>query len=109
MRWPALNRRIASSEVLEVTQAITRAAKSAGLPVLVVGQSTRENSVAGPRALEHLVDTVLTFDGDRQTSLRLLRATKNRYGPADEVACFEQADRGLVQVTDPSEIGRAHV
>ena len=96
------------SQVLEVTQAITRAAKSAGLPVLVVGQSTRENSVAGPRALEHLVDTVLTFDGDRQTSLRLLRATKNRYGPADEVACFEQADRGLVQVTDPSEIFRGN-
>src|SRR5690625_4614244 len=96
------------SQVLEVTQAITRAAKSAGLPVLVVGQSTRENSVAGPRALEHLVDTVLTFDGDRQTSLRLLRATKNRYGPADEVACFEQAEGGLVQVTDPSEIFRGN-
>ena len=94
------------SQVLEVTQAITRAAKSAGLPVLMVGQSTRENSVAGPRALEHLVDTVVTFDGDRQTSLRMLRATKNRYGPADEVACFEQADRGLVQVTDPSKIFR---
>jgi len=94
------------SQVLEVTQAITRAAKAAGLPVLVVGQSTRENSVAGPRALEHLVDTVLTFDGDRQTSLRLLRATKNRYGPADEVACFEQADRGLIEVADPSQIFR---
>lgn len=96
------------SQVLEVTQAITRTAKMAGMPVLVVGQSTRENSVAGPRALEHLVDTVLTFDGDRQTSLRLLRATKNRYGPADEVACFEQADRGLIEVTDPSEIFRGN-
>lgn len=96
------------SQVIEVTQALTRAAKSAGLPMLVVGQSTRENSVAGPRALEHLVDTVLTFEGDRQTSLRLLRATKNRYGPADEVACFEQADGGIVQVKDPSEIFRGN-
>lgn len=96
------------AQVIEVTQALTRIAKAAGMPILAVGQSTRENSVAGPRALEHLVDTVLTFDGDRATSLRLLRATKNRYGPADEVACFEQADRGLIEVTDPSEIFRGN-
>jgi DNA repair protein RadA/Sms len=71
-----------------------------------VGQSTRENTVAGPRALEHLVDTVLTFEGDRATSLRLLRATKNRYGPADEVVAYEQTESGLREVVDPSELFR---
>jgi DNA repair protein RadA/Sms len=94
------------AQVLEVTQALTRIAKSRGMPLVLIGQSTRENSVAGPRALEHLVDTVLTFEGDRHTSLRMLRATKNRYGPADEVACFEQAATGLREVPDPSEMFR---
>ncbi|MEI6621511.1 MAG: DNA repair protein RadA [Actinomycetes bacterium] len=96
------------AQVIEVTQALTRVAKSRGLPLLLVGQSTRENSVAGPRALEHLVDTVLTFEGDRQSSLRLLRSTKNRYGPADEVVCFEQQQDGLAEVRDPSELFRGH-
>ena len=95
------------SQVLEVTQALTRMAKGRGLPVIAIGQSTRENSVAGPRAMEHLVDTVLTFDGDPQTSLRLLRAAKNRYGSAEEVACFEQADDGLREVVDPSHLFRS--
>ncbi len=94
------------AQVLEVTQALTRIAKSRGMPLVIIGQSTRENSVAGPRALEHLVDTVLTFEGDRHTSLRMLRAAKNRYGPADEVACFEQATNGLREVPDPSELFR---
>ncbi len=94
------------AQVQEVTQVLTRVAKSRPTPLLVVGQSTKESSVAGPRALEHLVDTVLTFEGDRHTSLRLLRTTKNRYGPADEVACFEQADDGLREVVDPSELFR---
>jgi DNA repair protein RadA/Sms len=95
------------SQVLEVTQALTRMAKGRGLPVIAIGQSTRENSVAGPRAMEHLVDTVLTFDGDPQTSLRLLRAAKNRYGSAEEVACFEQSDDGLREVVDPSHLFRS--
>lgn len=94
------------AQVQEVAQVLTRVAKSRPTPLLVVGQSTKESSIAGPRALEHLVDTVLTFDGDRHTSLRLLRATKNRYGPADEIACFEQADDGLREVVDPSELFR---
>jgi len=94
------------AQVLEVTQALTRTAKERGVPVLLVGQSTRENTVAGPRALEHLVDTVLTFEGDRATSLRLLRATKNRYGPADEVVAYEQTESGLREVVDPSELFR---
>jgi DNA repair protein RadA/Sms len=80
------------AQVHEVTQVLTRAAKSRRMPMLLIGQSTKDNSVAGPRALEHLVDTVLTFEGD--------------YGPADEVACFEQADDGLREVTDPSSLFR---
>ena len=96
------------AQVLEVTQALTRTAKQRGIPLLLIGQSTKDSSVAGPRALEHLVDTVLTFDGDRTTALRLLRATKNRYGPADEIVAFEQTDRGLAEVKDPSELFRGH-
>ena len=95
------------AQVHEVTQVLTRAAKGRRMPMLLIGQSTRDNSVAGPRALEHLVDTVLTFEGDRGTPLRLLRANKNRYGPADEVACFEQEDDGLREVTDPSTLFRS--
>ncbi len=96
------------SQVVEVTQVLSRVAKSRRMPLLLVGQSTKQDSVAGPRALEHLVDTVLTFDGDRNSMLRLLRATKNRYGPADEIVCFEQADDGLREVRDPSDLFRAH-
>ncbi len=94
-------------QVTGVTQALTGWAKRAGVPMLLIGQSTKDNSVAGPRSLEHLVDTVLTFEGDRHTALRLLRAVKNRFGPADEVACFEQRDTGLAAVSDPSQLFRA--
>ncbi|MEI8055940.1 MAG: DNA repair protein RadA [Actinomycetes bacterium] len=95
------------AQVVEVTQVLSRVAKSRRMPLFLIGQSTKDSSIAGPRALEHLVDTVLTFDGDRHTSLRLLRATKNRYGPADEIVCFEQADDGLREVQDPSNLFRA--
>jgi DNA repair protein RadA/Sms len=94
------------AQVHEVTQVITQWAKSHHLPTLLVGQSTRENSVAGPRALEHLVDTVVTFEGDRTSALRLLRSMKNRFGPTDEVACFEHDEDGLREVADPSELFR---
>lgn len=96
------------AQVVEVTQVLSRVAKSRRTPMLIVGQSTKDSSIAGPRALEHLVDTVLTFEGDRHTALRLLRAVKNRYGPADEIVCFEQAEDGLREVTDPSELFREH-
>lgn len=96
------------AQVMEVTQALTRLAKHRGIPICLVGQVTKESTVAGPRALEHLVDTTLSLDGDRHTSLRLLRAVKNRYGPADEVACFEQTDSGMREVTDPSSLFRGH-
>jgi DNA repair protein RadA/Sms len=94
------------AQVHEVTQVITQWAKTHGLPTLLVGQSTRENSVAGPRALEHLVDTVVTFEGDRTSSLRMLRSVKNRFGPTDEVACFEHDEDGLREVADPSYLFR---
>ena len=94
------------AQVHEVTQVITQWAKSRNLPTLLVGQSTRENSVAGPRALEHLVDTVVTFEGDRSSSLRMLRSVKNRFGPTDEVACFEHDEDGLREVADPSHLFR---
>lgn len=96
------------AQVQEVTAVLTRAAKARRMPLLLIGQSTRENAVAGPRALEHMVDTVLTFEGDKHTSLRLLRAVKNRFGPTDEVVCFEQADDGLREVLDQSDLFRSH-
>ena len=96
------------AQVQEVTSVLVRLAKSRRLPLLLIGQSTREHSVAGPRALEHMVDTVLVFEGDKHTALRMLRAVKNRYGPADEVVCFEQADDGLREVPDPSSLFRSH-
>lgn len=96
------------AQVMEVTQVLTRLAKQRGIPMCLVGQVTKESTVAGPRALEHLVDTTLSLDGDRHTSLRLLRAVKNRYGPADEVACFEQTDGGMREVVDPSSLFRGH-
>lgn len=95
------------SQVSEVAAVLTRQAKARGVPTLLVGQSTRENSIAGPRALEHLVDTVLTFEGDPHTQVRLLRAVKNRYGPADEVVCYEQTERGLSELADPSQLFRS--
>ncbi|MDP9436309.1 MAG: DNA repair protein RadA [Actinomycetota bacterium] len=95
------------AQVQEVAGVLTRVAKDRRMPLLLVGQSTKDSAVAGPRALEHMVDTVLTFEGDRHTSLRLLRSVKNRYGPADEVVCFEQTDRGLREVPDPSDLFRS--
>jgi DNA repair protein RadA/Sms len=90
------------SQVAEVAHALTRVAKERGMPLMLVGQVTKDNTVAGPRVVEHLVDAVLHFEGDRNSTLRLLRTVKNRYGAADEVACFEQTDTGLREVTDPS-------
>jgi DNA repair protein RadA/Sms len=95
------------AQVMAVATALTRLAKERGLPVCLVGQVTKESTVAGPRSLEHVVDTTLALEGDRHTSLRLLRTVKNRYGPADEVACFEQTDSGLREVADPSDLFRS--
>ena len=90
------------SQVREVTAALIAAAKSRALPVVLVGHVTKDGSVAGPRTLEHLVDVVCQFEGERHSRLRLLRATKNRYGPTDEVGCFDLSERGIVGLADPS-------
>jgi DNA repair protein RadA/Sms len=78
-------------------------AKSSGLAVFLIGHVTKEGIIAGPRLLEHMVDTVLYLEGDRFQSFRLLRAVKNRFGATDEVGVFEMRGRGLVEVPNPSE------
>ncbi|MCU1401970.1 MAG: repair protein RadA [Microbacteriaceae bacterium] len=72
------------------------------MPVLLVGHVTKDGTIAGPRLLEHLVEVVLQFEGDRQTALRLVRSHKNRFGPTDEVGCFEMTGDGIAEVADPS-------
>ena len=92
------------AQVREVTNALVRVAKQRRLPVLLVGHVTKDGTVAGPRLLEHLVDVVLSFEGDRHSGLRLVRASKNRFGPADEVGCFEMTEDGIREVADPSRL-----
>ena len=90
------------AQVREVAGTLIRIAKERNLPVLLIGHVTKDGSIAGPRMLEHLVDVVCTFEGDRQTALRFVRATKNRFGPTDEVGCFEMTGDGIAEVADPS-------
>lgn len=90
------------TQVRAVTSALIAVAKERGLPVLLVGHVTKDGSVAGPKVLEHLVDVVLHFEGDRHSALRMVRGVKNRFGPADEVGCFELRDDGIVGIADPS-------
>lgn len=91
-----------------VTAALTTLAKTTNIPVLLVGHVTKDGNVAGPRVLEHLVDVVLNFEGDRQSSLRMLRGIKNRFGATDEVGCFEQTSGGIREVPDPSGLFLSH-
>ena len=91
-----------TAQVREVTGALARVAKHQDVSVLLVGHVTKDGSIAGPRTLEHLVDVVLTFEGDRHSGFRMVRAVKNRFGPADEVGCFEMSESGIVEVPDPS-------
>lgn len=90
------------SQVREVASTLIRIAKERDLPIIIVGHVTKDGQVAGPRVLEHLVDVVCHFEGDRQTSLRFIRALKNRFGPTDEVGCFEMTGDGIAEVPDPS-------
>jgi DNA repair protein RadA/Sms len=90
------------TQVRAVTVGLTALAKERGLPVVLVGHVTKDGSIAGPRVLEHLVDVVLAFEGDKQSTLRMVRGVKNRFGPADEVGCFELRDEGIVGLADPS-------
>ena len=89
-------------QIRAVAAAVIAVAKQRGIATVLVGHVTKDGSVAGPRALEHLVDVVVHFEGDRHSALRLIRATKNRFGPADEVGCFEMREDGIVGLTDPS-------
>ena len=91
------------SQVRESTGVLMRIAKGLGISVFIVGHVTKEGLVAGPRVLEHMVDTVLYFEGDRYASYRMLRAVKNRFGSTNEVGVFEMAAAGLKEVENPSE------
>jgi DNA repair protein RadA/Sms len=90
------------AQVREVAAALIRVAKERDIATVLVGHVTKDGSIAGPRVLEHLVDVVLHFEGDRHAQLRLVRAVKNRYGPSDEIGCFELHDEGITGLPDPS-------
>jgi DNA repair protein RadA/Sms len=90
------------AQIREVTSALTSLAKQRTLTTVLVGHVTKDGSIAGPRSLEHLVDVVLHFDGDRHAQLRMVRALKNRFGPTDEIGCFELGEYGLTELPDPS-------
>jgi DNA repair protein RadA/Sms len=90
------------THVRAVTAALVSAVKAGAMACFLVGHVTKDGLVAGPRTLEHLVDAVLMFEGDRHSALRLLRCTKNRFGSADEVGCFEMTEDGIQEVVDPS-------
>ena len=92
------------AQVRSSAQELIRLAKRRGFTVLLVGHVTKEGVIAGPRVLEHMVDTVLYFEGDRGHQFRLLRAIKNRFGPTDEIGVFEMTDRGLREVSNPSAL-----
>ncbi|MBT1165479.1 DNA repair protein RadA [Bifidobacterium simiarum] len=93
-----------STQVREVASALIDVAKTLDVPVLLVGHVTKDGSIAGPRTLEHLVDVVCQFEGDPQTALRMLRAVKNRFGPTDEVGCFDMSGEGIDEVTNPGSL-----
>lgn len=94
------------SQVREVASALIGTAKTKGITTIVVGHVTKEGTIAGPRLLEHLVDVVCQFEGEKHSRLRLLRAVKNRYGPTDEVGCFDLTDSGIEGLADPSGLFR---
>ena len=91
------------SQVRESTGVLMRIAKQLGISIFIVGHVTKEGTVAGPRVLEHMVDTVLYFEGDRHASYRILRAVKNRFGSTNEIGVFEMRNEGLIEVENPSE------
>lgn len=90
-------------QVRETTNALMRIAKSMSISMFIVGHVTKDGSLAGPRVLEHMVDCVLYFEGDRQLSFRILRAVKNRFGSTNEIGVFEMCDKGLEEVENPSK------
>lgn len=96
------------SQVRGVAAALVSLAKQVGTSVLLVGHVTKDGAVAGPRTLEHLVDVVVMFEGDRHSRLRLLRGVKNRFGPSDEVGCLDLDEAGIRSVADPGRLFLSH-
>ena len=92
------------TQIREATSLLTRAAKQTGMTVVIVGHVTKEGALAGPRLLEHLVDAVLYFEGDRFDSFRILRAVKNRFGSTNEIGLFTMGERGMEESPDPSAL-----
>lgn len=92
------------SQVRTCAQELIRVAKKSGITLILVGHVTKEGMIAGPRVLEHMVDTVLYFEGDRGHQFRILRAVKNRFGPSDEIGVFEMTQQGLAEVANPSAL-----
>lgn len=92
------------TQIRECTNLLMRTAKDLDVPVMVVGHVNKEGSIAGPKVLEHIVDTVLYFEGDKQMSCRILRAVKNRFGSTNEIGVFEMSDKGLNEVENPSKM-----
>ena len=90
------------NQIRAVASALSATAKQRGIATVLVGHVTKDGSIAGPRVLEHLVDVVLHFEGDRQSTLRLVRGVKNRFGPSDEVGCFQMVGDGILSLDDPS-------
>lgn len=92
------------TQIRECTNLLMRTAKDLDVPIIVVGHVNKEGSIAGPKVLEHIVDTVLYFEGDKQMSCRILRAVKNRFGSTNEIGVFEMSDKGLMEVENPSKM-----
>ncbi|MBR5134152.1 MAG: DNA repair protein RadA [Clostridia bacterium] len=92
------------TQVRECTAAIMRTCKAMDLPVFIVGHVNKDGAIAGPKVMEHIVDCVLSFEGERHTTYRLLRCAKNRYGSTNEIGVFEMHDKGLVEVENPSQM-----
>lgn len=92
------------SQVRETTAELLKLAKTNGIAIFIVGHVTKEGNIAGPRMLEHMVDTVLYFEGEKHHSFRILRAVKNRFGSTNEIGIFEMRESGLVEVANPSQV-----
>ena len=92
------------SQIRECTNALMEIAKNKNITVIVIGHVTKDGNIAGPKVLEHMVDTVIYFEGDKYKAQRLLRSIKNRFGSTNEIGVFNMVDNGLVEVTNPSEL-----
>ena len=105
MQMPEVTSAVGSvAQIREVTAALMQVAKTNGITIFIVGHVTKGGAIAGPKILEHMVDTVLYFEGDMHRTYRILRAVKNRFGSTNEIGVFEMRDGGLVEVPNPSEI-----